>query len=231
MSVMTAIPMSAVQFIKIQKQNDFKNKYSDIIKYNYNKYGVQIFFRGVVPYSTIIGLSVVVYPIALIMNKYFYGNIFVSAVTLTIISAMIETAATIYFETKEILRNKIKNFTNMGIISILYPSFIRNFINWLPVTFSDELLRYDVISFTNAATYSFFFGFVAGFISLPFDVYLTRKYGEDEKCYSVAKFIKETRELGFYKMFTGVVPRGIQMSFYNLIIIFSGYIIKTIFYT
>ena len=115
----------------------------------------------------------------------------------------------------------------MNVMTIALPSFFRNFINWLPVTISDEFVNLGIIKVQEAALYSVVFGFLSGIISLPFDVYLTRKFGEDSRKYNIQKFIDEVKKLGLNKMFTGIMPRCIQMSCYNVTIIFASYL-KTV---
>ena len=84
--MLIAIPMSSVQFVKIQKQNDYSKSYINIITECYRKYGFKVFFRGVIPYSSIIGISAGVYPIAIIIYKNIniFGNPMNAGLLLTI---------------------------------------------------------------------------------------------------------------------------------------------------
>ena len=224
-TMLVCFPLSGIQFLKIHKQNYDTETYTSIIKNYYNKYGFKIFFRGLIPYTAMNGVSSGIYPIAVHLYLLISStNIFMGALTLAVIAALIETSVTIKLESREILRNKIISSTKMTVFNIFIPIYFRNFIYWLPACLCDELLkRYD-LSLNQVTLLSIATGFLAGLLSLTIDVYATRKFGEDERKYNIPKFIHDIKTIGMQKLFSGALCRGVQIAIFTIATSVSNYI-------
>ena len=228
-TMLFAMPMSCIQFVKIHKQNYDTKSYSYIIHHYYSEKGLKVFFRGIIPYTAMNGVSSGIYPFASLLilytlpdNKFIFNigeiNIWpiVLASFLGIYAGIIETSFTIKLESKEILRNKFIEKTKMSVFSIYLPIFLRNTLYWLPACICDAIAESYGVSFSIITVLSLFLGFVAGFVTLPFDVYATRKFGEDERKYNINSFINDIKNIGSSKLFSGTLCRCIQIAMFTL---------------
>ncbi len=224
-----SMPLSGIQFIKIHKQNGDNESYRSIISNYYGNYGFKIFFRGIVPYTLMNGASSSIYPLAVYVYSFIMqSNLWIGAFILAAIASFFETSVTINLESREILRNKIISRTNMTVFDIVIPVFSRNFIYWFPACICDELASAFNLSFAQVTALSIITGFAAGILSLTVDVYVTRKFGEDERKYNITKFINDIKVIGTHKLFSGAICRGIQIALFTVATSISNYL-KVIF--
>ena len=218
-----ALIISPVQFVKINRQNSNKLGYKDIIIQNYRSKGLKVFYSGGISYAVSIAVSVLVYPFALVIHKlYHIEYVFLSGLYLTLISSFLETAMSFIFVAKNILESKFINKKNVNPFSIFIPLFFRNSIIWASFSMIDVYIDSGLIEVKNAFFLTNFLGIISVYLSLPFDVYFSRKYGNE--WYNIKKFYEELKCFGIYNMFKGLLCRIIMVCIYNMVLVFIAYI-------
>lgn len=220
-SAITAIFLTPLQYIKVQRQ-DTQISYKDVIgnamKNHANKIG--IFFCGCVPYVILNFISSASFGIFDYLSNFITTNwhccIITTIIVRTLIGGLGETLGTIYFEIKEVIQNKEIKYAETNFVTILVLIFLRNSITWFAAILVYELAEKYHFSQIDSIIYSFILGIIFGVLTTPFDVLITRNCGvvkQESLWQQIHHIICESK---YDETFSGASIRLIQIGVYSV---------------
>jgi hypothetical protein len=223
LSCITAIIISPLQFIKIIRQQTGDN-YKNIIKANYKKSGIKIFYRGAYPYGQLQFLSSFAFGLSeficiFFLKQYNLESSFTGILIRSISAGIFETAFTVKAEVQEISKNKGDLMKRKGTItSILEAIFMRNTLFWMASLLSFYFIQKIHLTHFAGSLLAFVFGVVFGVITIPLDLVATQNCGDDE-IHSVFSRIKKILNANgqYSSMYYGSIARIMIISIFTII--------------
>ena len=217
-----AVIISPLQFIKIIRQQTGKS-YSKIIKENYKKYGIKVFYRGAYPYGKLQFLSSFSFGLSefcciFVLKKFNLELSFIAVFIRAISAGLFETTFSVKAEMQEISRNKGELMKQKGTVaSILEAIFIRNVLFWMASLVSFYFINKISLNGLAGGLLAFVFGIIFAIITIPIDLVATHNCGDDEK-HSVFSRIKKilTTEGCYSSIYYGSFMRVIQISIFTV---------------
>lgn len=220
LSAITALTISPLQFVKIIRQETGK-LYMKIVVLYLKEQGIKVFFRGAIPYTVMQFISSMSFGVTDYLSNLFLNNTsnFVSETFIRAgLGGVFETIVTIYYELKEITRNKGELIhSKPSISSIIIPVCFRNTIFWCAAIIAYQLsLQFSLTTFTSLIL-AFTFGIVFALFSIPFDVVATQSCGAYEKMCMLTRLHKIILERGKTHVFAGSLIRIIQIAIFSTV--------------
>jgi hypothetical protein len=236
-SMILALIISPLQFLKIQRQAS-SSSYFSILKNYYEKHGLSIFFIGAIPFALLQFFSSGAFGFAnILINKIIFNfNLEFNVVSIligTLIAGFFETLATFFFEMKEIEKNKVNLLETSGsAASIVFPLFLRNSLYWVGSLASIFILnliekKYYINLSTNLIfLISFLTGLIWAVLTIPFDLVVTQAFGSSEKLGIFDRLKKNIFEGGYQEIFKGSFMRVIMSTLFTIAIVLTEYFLK-----
>ena len=240
--------ISPLQFLKVLKQKSGKS-YKLIMIDSFRMGGIKIFYRAAYPYMimnfmTNMSFGFADYIAIILLNvnlldgffniAYFSSPVFVilkSILLRSIVGGFIETIMTFYHEVSEINYNngylKKLRRKDIPLFSFL---LIRNIFAWGGAVISYEIIQlYMLNGIMFDILVGVLFGIIFAFISLPFDVIVTIRCGEDYQ-YNIWRQLLIVFRENRNHVFAGFTIRSIQIVLYTLWTLMSMFIVHYILY-
>jgi hypothetical protein len=229
--VIIAILVNPLQFLKIIRQQTGK-KYKEIIADNYQKYGIKVFYRSLIPYMMLNFLVNAAFGISeffmnLLLSPYNLQLTILGIIIRIISASFFETLLTARSEVKAIAKNKGNLMIEDGKVSAILPAIIaRNAVNWMGALFSVYFIHLFELNYLHGFILSFFVGIIFAIATLPFDIVATHNCGDIEKLSILERLKKISFEAGGYHgAYRGSLMRIIMMTCYSVgIVIVERYL-------
>lgn len=221
-SCITAILISPLQFLKIIRQQTGE-KYSNIIKSNYKKSGIKLFYRGAYPYGKMQFLSSFAFGMSefcciFILRKFSLDTALIAVFIRSISAGIFETTFTAKAEVQEISKNKGELMKKEGeVFSILEAIFLRNVLFWMASLLSFYFIQKANLSHEIGGLIAFIFGVIFAIITIPFDLIATHNCGDEENHSVFSRMKKIIKEEKYSSMYRGSLMRIILMSIFTIV--------------
>ncbi len=231
LSCITAIIISPLQFIKIIRQQT-GDSYSRIIKENYKKHGMRVFYRGGYSYGQFQFLSSFSFGVSefccIFFLKKFSLDMSLIAVFIRAISAGIfETTLTVKSEVQEIAKNKGDLMKKEGTISSIFEAaFIRNTVFWMASLLAFYFIKKMSLSGFEGGFLAFIFGIIFAIATIPVDLVATHNCGDDERHSVYSRLKKVLSEGNYSSMYNGSLMRVIQISIFTIVTTITEMIVR-----
>lgn len=234
-SAITAVILTPSQYLKIQKQEYHNEKYIQIIKRTLKNQNWKTFFIGIKPYvalsfltSTFFGISDY---LAHQITDILHTSILLTILIRAFLGGTTESIGVLYFEIKEIVRNKNKTNTShkikdTKILPVLSMLILRNSdVRGASIIISEIGSMYHFNEF-KSMFYSFVLGIIFGIITTPFDVLVTKNCG-DKKEMGIFKQLKNIIiNAQNDERYAGATIRFLQIGVYSITTILTLIFIK-----
>lgn len=222
-AAIAAIFFTPLQYLKIQRQ-EFKDSYSQIISRTMRNGGIKIFFIGLTPYvilNFIVNGSFGIFDhISTLVINYINAALFLTILIRVVLGGCGETLGTIYFENKEIIRNKnTSNITRTDYLKLVSLICLRNSMAWTASVIIFEMESIYHFSVFYSIFLSVCLGMVFGMLSTPLDVLITRNSGNIKKESIVAQLKYILFETNYKETFAGGIIRFLAIGYYSAVTI------------
>ena len=227
-----AVMISPLQFIKIIRQQTGES-YAKIVKENYKKHGIAVFYRGAYPYGKLQFLSSFSFGFSEFCCIFFltkfnlelsFAAIFIRAIS----AGLFETTLSVKAEMQEISRNKGDLMKQKGTVaSILEAIFMRNTLFWMASLVSFYFINKMSLSGLAGGLLAFVLGIIFAVITIPIDLVATHNCGDDEK-HSVFSRIKKilTTKGCYSSIYYGSFVRVFQISIFTVVTTITEMIVR-----
>lgn len=237
LAAILAILISPLQFLKIQKQETGQN-YLTLLKARYKQYGVLVFFSGAIPYALLQFFSSASFGVSeffstVILNQLGMQVSFIAVLFRTLMAGVIETSSTIFFEMKEIEKNKINLLeADPKVKTIFFPLLLRNSFYWLGSLVSIYIIKVLEIKYSYCTCHteniliSFFIGVIFAVLTIPFDVVTTQNLGSSDNLSILQRLKKNVFEGGYVEIFRGSLMRILISTCFTICTVLTDKIIR-----
>lgn len=234
-SAITAVILTPSQYLKIQKQEYHHENYDEIICKTLKDGNWKTFFVGVKPYvalsfltSSFFGIfDYIAHHIVMALHASFVLTIFIRA----FLGGTGESIGVLYFEIKEIIRNKNKKIparaiSETEILPVLGMLILRNSdVRGASIIVSEMSLIYNFTEF-KSMIYSFLLGVIFGIITTPFDVLVTKNCGAKKETGIMKQLYNIMANAHNDERYAGAMIRFFQIGIFSITTVLTLAFIK-----